>query len=568
MRLLQTSEETDTEPSPAELLVHHRKQVGWGQAELARRLETSSRSVRYWETGASLPRPDILRRLVELYAAASGFTPGQESEEIGALWQRVKETFDAVPGRFQTYPVIDEAWLERVTSTTDGRRAGAGQATDAPPDSVSRPSRKASGRPAATKNNLPLLPQELVPRTVEVKAVGQALETTRLLTLTGAGGVGKTVLMHLTARAVGTAYPDGVYRVDLEPLTDLRQVLRHLASALGLTELAAEGSRDAVCALLRDRRRVLVLLDNCEHLIEATVALADDLLRTCPGVSILATSREPLRTVGEAVWRVPSLPVPPVPAVDTPAPAPTAAYAAVQLFALRARAARADFALDERNAAAVAEVCRRLDGIPLAIELAAARVETLTPQQIAARLRVGFPLRLLGDGLRGGPARHQTLGASIAWSYLLLSPEEQRLWRRLSIFEGAFTLEAAEAVGSDAVPTGAPGESAALMEEVDTLLDSLVRKSLVMTAESRAPTTAVAEAADHMRYRLLAMFRQFGREQLAESGEDRLMQARHMIYAASLPRGPDAPPLLSIEPHDWNEEGAAGTETAPQGAGH
>ncbi len=243
------------------------------------------------------------------------------------------------------------------------------------------------------------------------------------MTLTGAGGVGKTRLALEVARALLAEYPDGVRLVELAALNDPSLVARRPRGRFRLPEGAEEEPAEGLAAFLA-RRRVLLVLDNCEHLIDACAALADGLLRACPSLCVLATSREPLRVPGEVAWRVPSM----------------AASEAVRLFEDRAQSAQPGFALTERNAGAVDEICRRLDGIPLAIELAAAQVRALPVEQIAARL--GDRFRLLTGGARTALPRQQTLRATIDWSYALLSEPERALFARLSVFAGGLTLEA------------------------------------------------------------------------------------------------------------------------------
>ncbi len=292
-------------------------------------------------------------------------------------------------------------------------------------------------------SRLPLPLTSFVGREAELAELRRLLQTTRLLTLTGTGGCGKTRLAIQVASAVASGYGDGVTLVELAGLTDPALVPQVVASALGIREASGRPLLDTLSAALR-ARRLLLLLDNCEHLLDACARLVDALLGACPRLRVLATSREPLRIAGEVSWRVPSLAVPP----DDPAEAPptverTLAYEAVQLFVDRARAALPGFAITPRSAAAVAQVCRRLDGIPLALELAAARVRVLTVKQLIDRLDQRF--RLLTGGSRTALPRQQTLRAALDWSYDLLSEPERRLFHRLSVFAGGWTLEAAAA---------------------------------------------------------------------------------------------------------------------------
>lgn len=277
---------------------------------------------------------------------------------------------------------------------------------------------------AIRRYNLPLQPTSLIGRERELEEIGRLLGATRLLTLTGAGGTGKTRLALEAASQLLPRYADGVWMVELAGLSDPGQVARTVAVTLGLRD---DGHVAPALQLMEflQAKRLLLVLDNCEHVVGACAALANSLLQACPGLTILATSREPLVIPWETSWPVPTL----EPDND-----------GVRLFAARACAVRPDFQVTP----AVAEICRRLDGMPLAIELAAARVRALTPEQIAERL--DDSLKLLTGGSRTGAPRQQTLKSAIDWSYNLLSEPERTLFRRLAVFGGGFTLEAAEAV--------------------------------------------------------------------------------------------------------------------------
>jgi predicted ATPase/DNA-binding CsgD family transcriptional regulator len=334
--------------------------------------------------------------------------------------------------------------------------------------------------------------------------VGQALAMTRLLTLTGAGGSGKTRLALEVTRDLIEAYPNGVWLVELAPLSEEVLVPKAVAEALGVPERPQEPLADTLVDVLRDRQLLLVL-DNCEHLIEATAGLVDSLLDSCPRVRILATSREALGVEGEARWLVPPLSAP-EPQEGTPSSEQLEAYESVRLFVERARGRVPDFSLSAQNAPAVAEICRRLEGIPLAIELAAARVGTLALEQISERL--GNSLELLTRGGRTAVPRHRTLKGALEWSYNLLSADEKKLYGRLSVFAGGWTLEASEAVSAG----GSVEEG-----EVLDLLCGLVEKSLVVV-RGGDPGGA--------RYRLLQPVRQYALDKLEES--DEAEEARHL----------------------------------------
>src|SRR5579885_3681171 len=320
---------------------------------------------------------------------------------------------------------------------------------------------------APAMHGLPVSLSALIGRERELAAIGRLLaEGRRLVTLTGAGGTGKTRLAVEVARMVQGSFPDGVWYVDLAPLDNPALVPQVTAAVLGLRESAEQRYLQTIRDWLAERRALLIL-DNGEHLLEPCAALAAALLQGCPQVAIVATSRERLGIRGEQVFQVPPLPAPPsgFPTVGTNAGAALLEFAAVRLFVERAQAVRREFALGPDNAAAVVEICRRLDGLPLAIELAAARVQVLTPEEIARRLQQRF--QLLAGAPREAPSRHRTLRALIDWSYELLSDTERAVLRRLSAFAGGWSLEAAETIcGAPDLPAEAVlGALAALVDK-------------------------------------------------------------------------------------------------------
>jgi predicted ATPase/class 3 adenylate cyclase len=360
-------------------------------------------------------------------------------------------------------------------------------------------------------HNLPVQLTSFVGRERDLAAVQQLLLVERLVTLTGAGGIGKTRLALQTAADLVDQFPDGVWLVDLAPLADPMLVPQAIATAVGVREQPEHPLLQTLEDFLRSRHLLLVL-DNCEHLVAACAALADRLLRACPRLRILATSREPLGIAGETAWRVPPLTSPDP--EHLPSLASLAQYEAVRLLLDRADLAAPSLALTQRNAAAVAQVCQQLDGLPLALELAAARVKVLSFEQLAARL--GDRFRLLTGGSRSALPRQQTLRALVDWSYDLLTAPEQVLFRRLAVFAGGCTLEATEAVcAGDGIE---PGE---VLEHLARLVD----KSLVV---------AETEAADEVRYRLLGTIRQYAAEKLAESGEALTVSSRHFEICSGL----------------------------------
>jgi predicted ATPase/class 3 adenylate cyclase/DNA-binding CsgD family transcriptional regulator len=353
-------------------------------------------------------------------------------------------------------------------------------------------------------HNLPVQLTSFVGRGAQMTDVEKLLADNRLVTLTGAGGAGKTRLGVEIAARIGAEFREGVWYVDLAPVTHPAVVPVGVARALGLPDQPGRSTLDTLRRFVRDRQ-MLVVLDNCEHLLDASAELVVALLGAAPGLTLLATSREPIGVPGEATWRVPSLSV---------------ADEAVELFADRARLARTDFSVTDDNAATVTEICERLDGMPLAIELAAARVRALSLAEILEGLHDRF--RLLTGGARTAVRRQQTLRASVDWSHALLTEPEGVLFRRLAVFLGGFDLDAAQAV--------AGGGDMQRFQVLD-LLALLVDKSLVVADNSGGAT----------RYRLLETVRQYALEKLGESGEADAVRSRHRDYYTGLAAVLDAP---------------------------
>ncbi len=358
-------------------------------------------------------------------------------------------------------------------------------------------------------NNLPAQLTTFIGREPELAQVERLLASVRLLTLTGAGGCGKTRLAAHAAASVADSYPGGVWWVELAPLGPGSAVSTAVLSALGLREQPSRSALDQLADHF-GAERALVVADNCEHLLDSVVELLEPLLGRSPELTVLATSRESLGVAGETTWRVPPLALP---TAGPSSPEALTAYDAVALFVERARQARPNFAVTNDNAPAVAEICTRLDGIPLAIELAAARVRVLSPEGIRAGLDDRF--RLLTGGSRRGMARQQTLAASVEWSYDLLAEAERTMLRRLSVFAGGFTLDGAEAVCS--------GEGIERLQVLD-LVTSLVDKSLVVADDDRPQT----------RYRLLETIRQFALSRLETSGDAEAIRDRHLAVQLGL----------------------------------
>jgi predicted ATPase/class 3 adenylate cyclase/DNA-binding CsgD family transcriptional regulator len=352
-------------------------------------------------------------------------------------------------------------------------------------------------------HNLPVQLTNFVGRGAQMTDLEKLLVDNRLVTLTGAGGAGKTRLAVEIAARIAAEFRDGVWYVDLAPVTHPGVVLVTVARALGLPDQPGRSTMDTLLRFVRDRQ-MLVVLDNCEHLLDASAELVVALLGAAPGLTVLATSREPIGVAGEVSWRVPSL---------------SLADEAIELFIDRARHGRPDFRINDDDTTTLAEICRRLDGIPLAIELAAARVRALSLAEILDGLHDRF--RLLTGGSRTAVRRQQTLRASVDWSHALLSEPERVVFRRLAVFLGGFDLDAAQAVA---------GGDMQRFQVLD-LLTLLVDKSLVVADNSRGRT----------RYRLLETVRQYALEKLGESGEADAVRSRHRDYYTSLAAVLDAP---------------------------
>jgi predicted ATPase/transcriptional regulator with XRE-family HTH domain len=385
-------------------------------------------------------------------------------------------------------------------------------------------------------NNLPVQLTSFIGREKELAEIRELITPrpgpaeaglgVRLLTLTGPGGTGKTRLALQAAAGLLPLFPDGVWWVELAQLADPGLIAQAVAVVLGVKEAADRPLLATLAHHLRGKR-VLLILDNCEHLIAGCAQFADALLRACPRLCLLASSREMLGVAGERAVVVPSLSLPePQSALSVET---LGQYEAVRLFVERGRAVLADFALTAENAPAVVQVCQRLDGIPLALELAAARLRMLPVEQIAARLNDSF--QLLTGGPRTALPRQQTLQASISWSYELLTPPEQTVLRRLAVFSGGWSLEAAEAV------CAGPGVAAS---EVVDLLARLIDKSL-----------AISEAwGGEARYRLLETIRQYAMTKLAESGEAAAVRRQHAEYFLALAEA-GGPSWLARAPETW-----------------
>ncbi len=382
----------------------------------------------------------------------------------------------------------------------------------------------------ASPNNLPTQLTSFIGREKELADVKRLLTNTHLLTLIGPGGTGKTRLSLQATTDLLETFPHGAWLVELAPISDPSLVASTTAAALNLPAEVHRPAIDMLCDYLRERE-LLIVLDNCEHLVGACARMVDRLLRAAPKLRMIASSREALGIAGEVSYRVPSLGLPDL--QNPPYFESLSQYESIKLFIDRAASAVSTFTVTNENAPAVIQICHRLDGIPLAIELAAAKVRVLSVDQITKRLDDRF--RLLTGGSRTALERHQTLRATLDWSHNLLSPEEQILFRRLSVFVNGWTLEAAESVCSDeSIPGGIRSE------DILNLLEHLVNKSLVSAEEWQSET----------RYHVLETMRQYAGEKLIEAGESESLRERHLEYFLDLAESA-APHLLKPEQLEW-----------------
>ena len=381
-------------------------------------------------------------------------------------------------------------------------------------------------------NNLPTQLNSFVGREKELADVKKLLQNAHILTLLGPGGTGKTRLSIQSASESLTEYTDGVWLVELAPILDPLLIPRTIAIAIGLREEPQRPVIDMLCDYLSEKK-MLLLLDNCEHVVDACAHMADRILRVASNLRILASSREALGIAGEVTYRVPSLGLPDLnhlPPVES-----LSQYEAVRLFIDRASSAVPTFAVTNDSAPSLAQICHRLDGIPLAIELAAAKIRVLSVEQIAKRLDDRF--RLLTGGSRTALERHQTLRAAIDWSYNLLPPLEQTLFCRLSIFMDGWTLEAAEYVCSAEDPDKSSFGDNIRSEDILNLIEQLINKSLVIKEELQSET----------RYHMLETMRQYANEKLGESD---VLHKQHAAYFLNLAETIE-PYLEKPEPASW-----------------
>ncbi len=462
--------------------------------------------------GAQDARTDVFAFGAVLYEALSG-VPAFPGANVGEMLRATLEkepAWDRLPANLspRIRALLKTALEKNMAKRPDSIRAMRVEIEDVL--GIRRAAALREGEAAGVTNNLPQLLTSFVGREAELATCGAMIAKTRMLTLTGFGGSGKTRLaLELAARSMAD-FPDGVWFVDLAPLRDASRIEATIAAAMDVREEPGRSLIEALLERLRGRR-VLLLLDNCEHLLAPSASLVMVLLRACAELKVLATSREALGVDGETVHPVSTLSLPE--AGRTGGAAAFEAFESVRLFVERARQVAPDFALTDANASTVGEICRRLDGIPLALELAAARVRVLGVEQILAKLDDRF--RLLTGGSKSALPRQQTLRATIEWSYELLAPHEQAFLRRLAVFTGGWSLESAVAVVE---------ENADEFEVLD-LLALLVDKSLAVVDRS---------VPDRPRYRFLESVRQFALERLRETDEEPALRDRHLDHFLAL----------------------------------
>jgi predicted ATPase/DNA-binding SARP family transcriptional activator len=485
-------------------------------------------AVRYLRLGAAVdPLRQRLHRSLMQTLAASGQLPAAVE-----VYRSLRRQLDRE--RLEEPDAETTALYHRIRDRARRRRGRGSESRKAEDDTVPTARSPFRRSPLALRTPRPLT--ALVGRERELREVSHRLLTARLITLTGPGGMGKTRLAIEVLRESAEEFEDGVCFVDLAPAAEPARVIPAVAAAIGLPDADRSGSPADPAALtdFMRSRQLLLVLDNCEHLIETCANLARALLSSCLSLRILATSRERLGLTGEVVYPVPPLRVP---GPDAPAdPETLDRCAATRLFLERAAEVRAGFVATAENATAVARICRRLDGIPLAIELAGALADVLTPEEIAARLDDRFRLLTSGDHTR--PDRHQTLQAMIDGSHDRLDEAERVLFRRLAVFAGGWTLDAAEGVCGDT--DGSRGRGPLLPSEILSLLARLVARSLVL-AEAHGGAT---------RYRMLETIRAYAADRLREAGEEEALSTRHLDHCLHLAEQAE-PELTGPEQTAW-----------------
>lgn len=516
---------------PNELLVMYRHRSGLTQNQLANHLGfKTERMVQKWESGYTLPTAERLQSLIKYYLETGIFIAENEHQEASELWRVIKDMFDLNSVTSESYPIFDENWFAELLDSC--RPPKTTLLPQSQPDQVNTPEDTqrwvSAGKPALA--GVPTPTNRLIGRAEEVKAVktllalkNQAALTVRLLTLTGAGGTGKTRLAIQVATELSQEQEfEQILFVDLTPVHQPELLFSKIAATFGLTPTSGLDPLQ----LLQDffaARRVLLVLDNFEHLLAAGPQVSQ-LLLNCPNLTILVTSRVALQLTGEYEFQVRPLKVPPKNLILAKENYPTLLteqYPALALFVERAQAVKPSFIVEADNIEGIVEICQHLDGLPLAIELAAAWIKMLSPQNLALRLinnHTHLQLAMLATGGADLPERQKTIYASIDWSFNLLTPAEQTLLRRLSVFNGGWELEAAEEICA-----GDGLEQRAIM----LLLYQLINHSLVVVEEQ-------PNHKDTPRFRLLETIREYSLMLLKGSGEELIFRQRHLEFFVNL----------------------------------
>ncbi|MEK8126457.1 helix-turn-helix domain-containing protein [Paenibacillus filicis] len=482
------------------------------QVDLAKLVGVDARTIQQWESGERTPSAPNLQKLVKVFWDEGIFQAEAGEQEAMLLWQSVKRYHDNKPGMFRTYPEFDRSWFQQLMSSPLGLARTeteplAEPVRDGHTQEKERPGLRSLSferRVQRAAGNLTLPLSSFIGRKQHVQEIHELLLRSPLVTLTGPGGSGKTSLALHAASALGSRYTDGIWLFEFASVSEPQLVIGSIMSTLGLEDRQGHSQLETVQDFVKEKN-LLLIFDNCEHLIGACAHTAEALLAHAPAVTILATSQEPLSMSGEMLVRVPALSLPSASLrLEEMSREELIAYEAVQLFIDRTGSILPGFQVSERQAVLIAEICQRLEGNPLSLELAAARMNMLSLEQIKERLSdlLGF----LTTGRRTAAPRQQTLKAAIDWSYSLLSDKEQLLLRLLSVFMGGFTLEAVEEV---CVYSPTNHEPCALSkEDVLELLSHLVDKSLIATDWSGS--------SGQLRYELLAPIKQYAQEKLAE----------------------------------------------------
>lgn len=488
--------ESNRKARPSQLLLMYRSRTGLTQSQLAAKLGFKSlRMIQYWEADQSLPKADNLKKLIEVFIALGTFIAGKELEEARQLWASVKGAFDTTQERDIVYPILDTEWLKNLVQTPPLRLITGFQ--PAPGDSKQN---------LTLSSNLPAPTKVLFGRENDIAQIKHLLTKTRLLSITGPGGTGKTQICLQIAPQVAGEFPDGVYFVGLATITDRQMVVSAILQTLGIKEAAGQSLLESLKTYLLDKH-LMLLLDNFEQVL-AAAPIVTELLEAAPMLKIMVTSRVVLRLAAEQEYSLPPLVLPDLkklPSLEKLADNP-----AVGTFVERARQVKPDFQLSPDNAGAIAEICIRLDGLPLALELAAVRVRLFNPQAILRRLT--NRLSLLTGGLSDVPQRHQTLRATMDWSYGLLEEPEQRLFRYLGIFMGGCNLAAIEHIAPEGF-------------DILNLLSGLEEKSLIRhTNDSKGEP----------RFYMLETIHEYALEQLTVYDELAASRLKHASYFLEL----------------------------------